>query len=514
MYQHPIIPLIFSSILLVVLVKQAIVQRRFNKRRLFLAFLFVFSTTLIFVFYPEIKDNAKLSKLVNYGLLGLDLLIGLLFIIFSEHSRSKEQFNQSLFKTLDETKYYALVDKKNKIKDISTLFLEDLELKKEDVLKKNLFDVIEQKYRIFSYNGSDASKDDLKIYFSKNNVGKISNKMDLEIHDDNALVLAYYFNVTDLFVFNKFSGRLFVGDKKSSDNLVGMEKNLAESMNELELIKSRFVTILDKTNEGIFFTNISNESIWLNDSIVQKLNLNSNSLSLEDYRKNIHPEDLALVKAKLAQVNNINPDYSCSYRYDIGSQYIYVKEEGSRISNGIEVELCGMMTVLEGSSFEKTHTELDKVYGEAELFAKMKQLFDQNKTFQIVYFRIESIPEINEKCGRSIGSIALAEYIKLIKHRYVDSDMIYRVSGLDFVALITDYRKMDMLKNALVNGEKILHVSAEYGNTDVKIEVLMGISNSTDAADYKKALLNTKDAFRFCSNPKYSANFAYYKDTL
>ena len=110
--------------------------------------------------------------------------------------------------------------------------------------------------------------------------------------------------------------------------------------------------------------------------------------------------------------------------------------------------------------------------------------------------------------------MALSEYVKLIKHRYVDSDMIYRISGLEFIAFITDYRKMDMLKNGLVNGEKILHVSAEYGSIDVNIDVSMGISYSSDANSPSMAIANSKEALRFCSNPKFSSNYVYFKDTL
>lgn len=514
MYQHPLIPLILSLILLVVLIKQAISLRKFYKKRLLLAFLFVFVTALVLVFYPEIEANPKWLKLTNLGLLGIDVVIGFVLLIFSEYSRSKEQFNQALFKTLDEAKYYVLVDKKNRIKDISTLFLNDLGVTKEEVLKKNIFNVIELKYQIYSYNDQEAKIEDLKIYFNKNNIDKVSSQMDLGIHDDKGEISAYYFSVTPLYVFNKFKGRLFVGDKKSKENLVGMEKDLEESLNELELIKSRFVTILNNTEEGIFFLNITDSSLWLNDIIVKQLNLNSNSLTIEEFRNNIHQDDLALVKAKLSQVNNINPDYSLTYRYNIGASYVYVKEEGSRISNGKEVELCGRISLIQTSGYSKTQTDLDNVLGEPEMLAKCKSLFEQNKIFQIVFFRVESIPEINEKCGRSIGSMALSEYVKIIKNRYVDENMIYRLSGLDFVALVTDYRKMDMLKGALNNGEKILHVGAEYGTLNVKIEVKMGISCSNEASDYKKAINNSKEAFRFCSNPKYSASFAYYKDTL
>lgn len=514
MYQHPIVPLILSVILIIYMTKQSFVERKFLKRRLFIAFLLAFVSAMILVFYPEISSSESWKNIVDWILIGLDVFIGIVLIFCTESSTSKGQFNRDLFATLDKSKFYVLVDKKNRIKDISTLFLDDLEIYKEDAIKKNLFDVIEKKYQIISINGNSASKEDLKIYYNKSNKNRTEKEMNLEIQDENGDVHAYYFVESPIIVFGKFKGRLFVGEKKGTEILVGMEKNLADSMVELELIKNRFMVMLEKTKDGIFFADMIDSSIWLNDILVEKLNLAGNTLSIEEFRRNIHQDDLAMLKAKLSQVNNITPSYSVSYRYNIGTRYIYLKEEGSRISNGKSIELCGVISILDGAHYERTQTELDNILGEPELYAVLKQLFLQKKIFQIVHLRVESIPEINEKYGRSIGSMSLSEYVKIIKNRYVDGNMIYRISGLEFIVLVTDYRKMDMLKNALSNGEKILHVSAEYGSMNVKIDVSMGISYSSDASNPKMALNNSKEALRFASNPKYNSNYVYFKDIL
>ena len=115
---------------------------------------------------------------------------------------------------------------------------------------------------------------------------------------------------------------------------------------------------------------------------------------------------------------------------------------------------------------------------------------------------------------RNIGNMALSEYIKLVKFRYVDQEMIYRLTGLDFIALITDYRKMDLLKNSLMNQEKILHVSAEYGAIKVDIQTYMGIVYSTEVKTAQEAVDHGKTALLLAMNPKYNANYAYYKDRL
>lgn len=512
MFQHPLIPLVFSIILLLLVLKQSLTKRTLLKWRLSFSALIVFICALFVVFRHEIEKSEFWTNFSDWTLLSIDILIGLFLIVLSELSIAQEQFNQDLFYTLDQTRYYVLLDKKERIKEISTVFLNDLGLSKTEALKKNFFETIEKKYRIFSLNGTEVSKDDLKIYFANPSKDAQKEQMNLEVHDDKGDVFAYYFMETPILVFGRFQGRLFIGDKKDSDNLVGMEKNLADSMKELELIKSRFITVLEKTNEGIYFSNQTEKNIWLNDVIVQMLSLNENSMSLEDFKKRIHPDDLALYEEKLSQVNHINPNYSVSYRFDTGSRYAYVKEEGSRITNGRVVEFCGILRLLDHYHFEKTGTELDLIQGEPEMLAMTKRLFEQNKVFQLVVLHVGSIPKLNEDFGRGIGNMALSEYIKAISHRFVDENMIYRVSGLDFVILLTDYRKMDLLKNSLSGSEKLLHVTAEYGSIKVSVEAYMGISYSTEARNDKEVLAHSKEALKFALNEKFNGNHAYYKE--
>lgn len=511
MYQHPLIPLILSSILTLLVIKQCLTRRRFYRGKLVMSFLLNLSCALFLVFYDEIASNENSLIIVQWILVGLDIIIGILIVLFNEYSSSKEQFNQDLFATLDKSKLYVLVDRKNRIKEISSLFLSELEVEDANrVYKKNLFDVIEWKYRIVALNDNAANKNDLKIYFNDPEM-KIE-QLSLELQDDKGDVCAYYFDQRQIEVFGKYRGRIFVGDKKTSENLVGMEKDLAESIDELDIIKNRFITILEKSKEGIFFTDLNNKSIWINDVLLKELCLNQNDLSLEEYISNIHPEDLAIYKSKMAQINNIHPNYSISYRFNTGTKYIYVKEEGKRISRGNQIELCGILKPIDSSKYLKSDVDIDGVLSESEMLSCMNRLYSQDRMFLAVMIKMTSIPKINEQYGRNIGNMALSEYLKLINQRFIDNNYLYRLSGLEFMAIITDYRKMEQLKNGLHNGEKVLHVQAEYGSMIVKVDVNMGIIYSTEAKDSKDVIKKVKEALKIASNEQFRTNFAYYKD--
>ncbi|MDE5546894.1 MAG: PAS domain-containing protein, partial [Anaeroplasmataceae bacterium] len=509
-YVQPLVPLVLGLVLLFLLVKQSLISKKLLKGRLIFTFLIVLCCALVLAFYSELTKTENSMRIIEWCLVGADIILGISFIIFSELSSSREQFNKDLFLTLDQSKFYALVDSKNRIKEMSSRFLDDLNLTAEDVYKKNFFEIIEKKYQIFKLNGAEVSLDDLNIFFKSPETKETS--LNLEIHDENGDVSAYYLNQRPILMLGRLSGRIFIGDKKGTEQLVGMEKNLAESTDELDMIKDRFMTILEKSNEGIFFKDLTNKTIWINDALKQKLCFNYNELSLEEFMQNIHPEDLALYKEKHSSINNIHPKYSLSYRYSTGSRAIYIKEEGTRITNGKTVELCGIIRPIEGQKSDKTASFIDRVLGEPEMLDGINRLYREQQTFQVVLIKLTSIDKTNEERGRGFGDMIISEYIKWITNRYVDVNLIYRISGLEFVAVLTDYRKMERLKNDLVNNEKILHMNVEYGSAKTKIEALMAICYSTEAKDAKDIVKKTKETLRICSKEQYSANYAYYKD--
>ncbi|MDE7263455.1 MAG: diguanylate cyclase [Anaeroplasmataceae bacterium] len=509
-YTQPLIPLLLSAVLLFMMIKQSLIRKKLLKGRLIFTFLIVLGCALILAFYSEIIRTEENQEVIQWCLVGLDGVIAVLYIVFSEISSSREQFNKELFLTLDNSRLYALVDSKNRIKEISNKFLEDLGLKEEEVYKKNLFKAIEEKYQIFKLNGTEVSLEDLSIYFSSPDTKETS--LNLEIHDGYGDVSAYYLHQRPIYVLGKFSGRIYIGDKKDTQQLVGMEKNLAQSTDELDMIKSRFMTILEKTTEGIFFENLTENTIWVNDVLKKKLCFNYNELSIDEFVSNIHPEDLAMYKEKHAGINNIHPRYTLSYRYNTGTRYAYIKEEGTRITNGKTIELCGMIRALEGQKLEKSDTGLEVFLGEPEMLSAIQRLYKEEQTFQVVLIRLTSIDKTNLEKGRTFGDMVIAEYMKWITKRYVDANLIYRTSGLEFVAIVTDYRKMEKMKNDLLNGEKILHMNVDYGTVKTKVEALMAICYSSEAKDAKDAIKKTKEALRFCSKDQYAANYAYYKD--
>ncbi len=518
--QSPIIPVVFAGLVVVIVLLQCLVKRKFLKVRLILALVDTFFGVLILAFFSQIKKlnedvgNDSYIILTYIGMITVEL--GAFALLFStiDFSITNEKFQRALTTSLDESKFFVFLDKKDRVKAISTCFLNHLGIEENEALRKNFFDVIEMKYRIVGLNSEEALKNDVKKFFyhyDKKVVEGQKSNLEINIQADSGEEGSFYFQEDPIFTRGSYQGRILMGEMKDEESLMGMERDLSEAQSELDLIRSRFTTMLYKTNDGIFFNNITNHSIWFNDILVEKLSLNGNSLDAQEFYSNMHPDDIALYQSVLN--SNRGEDYEVTYRYNTGSYYVYVKEVGQKIVQNNTVEFCGIMNVVDDFRFEKTNTILDSVGTEAELMNRYKQLLsDENNVFMVAHFRVASIPEINEKYGRPVGNMMLSQYVAYIKKNYVTNSYIYRISGLEFVAFITSYNRMEALKNSLINEEKILHVSATYANEKVATEVYMGIAYSSDPGNRKDTLKNANYALKYASNPNFKSSYAFYKD--
>ncbi len=513
--QSPIVSIVFSVFLVFIVVFQSITKKKVILPKLIFSLILTFCSFLVLFFYQDVikSENNTYIIIMDIGMLLIEALVLIILFLSIDVSFSNQTFQRELTKSLDETKLYVLLDRKDRIKEISQAFCNDLGVKKTDCYSRNFFDVIEVKYRIIGLNGEGCLKKDVKTFYERyeKRVKEGDRKqVELDIEDDNASKSALYFNESVIFANSKYRGRILIGDIKDEESLVGLEKREFQAINDLKLVKERFVTILDKTSDGIFFNTISKNSIWANDILVKKLMLNGNSTSSEEYYNRIHPDDKELYKETLTNVKDSN--YSITYRFNRGSQYVYVKEEGHRIRYDDSIELCGIVSVYDDFSYEKTNTSLDNVRSEEELVKDINELYREDKTFELVHLKLVSIPDLNEKFGRAIGNLCMSQYLDKFRDEFVYGNMLYRTSGLEFVGIITEYNKMETLKAKLRDENKLLHLSFSYGKEKGQIDVNMGIAMSSEAQNADDIIRVTRQALKYSLNENYISSYCYYKD--
>ncbi len=509
--EGPIIPLLLSLIALIAIIIQCFTKHLFMKKKVIFSFILVFTNALLLVFYSQLIES-NFSAYLKWCFLFLDIIGIILLFTTIDYSLVNEGFKDKLVDSLNQTKNYLVLDKKDRIKDISANLLKTLNMEYKDAVGKNCFDVLDSAYLIIGFNDNECRKKDIQKYYDKyySKASPLDHKtIEIAMQMDDGREFVLTFIETPIFRNDKYKGRILIGDKKDEEALTGIERENDALEEELEVIRSRFVTLLNKTSDGIYFNDLTNHSIWFNDVLVKKLYLTGNSMDSSEFYRNIHPDDIPIYEEKLS---NITGEYSISYRFYVGGAYLYLKEEGSKIISNSQTELCGIIKVLDDESFELSKTMLDIVSSEIEMKRRFNELIAIDKIFQVVYIRLDSIPDVNEAYGRTVGNNVLNQYITYFKQNFVIDNLIFRITGLEFVAFITSNNKMEALKNRFKDEGKFLHPKLEFPGGKIDTNVYMGIAYSNDTPNRKELIKLAKEAMTTAMSPKYSSNFAYYRE--
>ena len=91
--QSPVIPVLFSSISLLLIMIQCFAKRTFFKIRFLISILLVFAAAIILVFNDELKDNSNqvLYYLYIFGQLAIEIIVCVLLFTVIDLSLSNEK---------------------------------------------------------------------------------------------------------------------------------------------------------------------------------------------------------------------------------------------------------------------------------------------------------------------------------------------------------------------------------------------------------------------------------------
>ncbi len=522
MLQHPIYPLIISIFTLVLVVMQSIQNEKVLKFRMVIAFFNLAVTVFVFSVYEgQVVGNPSYEEIYviyNFVIYGIFLLV--LYATFKT-SVLKANHYQLFIKSIKNSRWnaYYVVDKRERIKDISASLLIELNMEKEEVIGKKLFSIFNQTIRFTKFNQSEVNNRQLENYYleyKKN--AKIGDQeiQELSFLNSDGDPVILHMVMQPVFVMGKYRGRISVGEKKTDFDLLAVEKELNARNSELESIRHKFIATLDLSEEGLFYIDLDDRSIWASDHLVQTLHLPGNSLDLTDFRRLIEPEDLKKYLALLGELSMNKRQYTTSYRIMVEGRYLWFKEKGIRIFEDQNTStIMGTLKPQKTKHFQASNIdELDLLKDRNEFMLHMHKLFQDGRYFQCMVFRLKNMPYINETYGREVGNMLMAEYVKKMRLNFVtESGGIFRISGIEFAVLLTDPRKIDVLENGTASNPKFLNLDMQYGSIHAELEVFSGIAiGGSDASEEHELYQCALQAIKVSENPRYSAQVCYYKD--
>ncbi len=508
--------LALAVFLFIIYIKDAYFEKKINIVR------FIFSGTIIvvallylIVFYSMIKDDRSILDIIDYVCYGIFALEAIAYFLVGYKGVTNKYLYKEYLKIVENDRIYILLDKNDRIKAASKSILEAMLEVNKKVIGRNFFDIFDSMYKVCQINDQAFSNKDLRRMFFMLNEQTKSTVIKREIKtydmDNNPVIISLSDHV--ICENGKYMGHILLGQEHSQDTMLNVEAKLKDNEENLDNIKLKFQAQLELTNEAIMFYNIDKGYIWANDIFVSMLHLNENTISMERYLSLINPQEVEYYKSTIASLTAANPNYEIRFRLLVGATYVYVCERGKRLFDSSSNEIISYLEFINSNHYERSNIpELDNVKSMSELVIAINSLYKQSRTFQLVTFRIDNIKDLNDEYGRDMGNMVMAEYMKAIIKNFVDDGMIYRVSGLEFSFIITDYRKMDILSRTLKRDDKLLKASMKYGSEIITTDVYMGIALSSDVINSSMLIEAARKALKTALLDQVSTNYIYYKD--
>ena len=132
---------------------QSVPNERIFKYRLFLSLTSLVISVLAFTLYDQhIKNHTLYNDIYIYFSFAVYAFFFLIIFSVSKTTVLKTNQYQLFVKSIKESRWnvYYLVDKRERIKDISESLLDELGLEKHDVIGKKLFHIFNQTVRFYN----------------------------------------------------------------------------------------------------------------------------------------------------------------------------------------------------------------------------------------------------------------------------------------------------------------------------------------------------------------------------
>ena len=521
-YALPLATLLLSFILLIITVLECYQKAKLIKWKMSLALVNIFIIILSALFYEEfIIKNDILNMIYLCYICLIFVIFALMSLSAVNNAHQKANDYSQFIACLNNTSWnvYFVCDRNDRIKEISESLLLDLGLTKKEVIGRKAFDVFDKTIRFTHVNDNMITNKELREYYKTfHRSSKAGEEYKREIYFQNCNGQTVVLNLIEkpLFVSGKYRGRLNIGQKKTDASLIEVERELVDKNKDLESIQYKFIAALELTEEGIFFNDLNENYIWANDVMVNDLKLGSNTISYQNYKELIHPEDLSIYTSTIKALTPERPSYSLTYRVRVNEKYEFVKESGKRIFEDENSNvILGFAKKINTFYFQKTNMpEIDSAKSVDELLVHLDNLYKDHRLFHLVCINLTTLPDINNRLGLAVGNMVMNEYIKKLKNNFMsDTSQLYRASGLVFYFVITDIRKMELFKRGLVSDPTSMNLSLNYGSMHAELKVNIGVAEAnTDGMNKEELINNCNTAINATLNPNYRVNYAYYKE--
>ncbi len=273
-----------------------------------------------------------------------------------------------------------------------------------------------------------------------------------------------------------FNVRSVFGKDMTKSKLLQLKKDFRKLNDRSEMLRQRFVTLLDLSPSGIMFRSEEGD-VFATDKLVELFNLSTNELSFDTLCEAMHPEDKRTYIQTLERTGKKRNTYSVHYRMRKENGYMWFKEDGTYVKHKGKTMFIALVNALDIKTYPKSNIEvLNNLVIDEAYYEHLQALNRRQKPYTIVTFEITNIPQINTRYGRDIGDLMMGEYLSKLSYQFLrDIHSVFRLSGIRFAMVIEDQRKAQMLKRALEDGGEMTNYTMQFGAAKESVYPAFGI---------------------------------------
>jgi GGDEF domain-containing protein/PAS domain-containing protein len=274
-----------------------------------------------------------------------------------------------------------------------------------------------------------------------------------------------------------FKNKIKITQNLTDYDFFELEKELDEMKNTSELLRLRFIQTIGLLSQGLIFYDEDLNGLFVTDQFLTITKSTENNLSMETYVSQIHNDDQAAYLQNIKKASKKNPAFDMKYRIKRNGSYVWVEETGRVFEFDKKTQIISAVKGIDIKLFPDTSIhEVDSLPLEPQLYTYLNQIMKETEPFYLIMFHLTNIPDINQRFGREVGNLMIAEYLKKMRYHFArDVNSVFRITGIQFALIIKEQRKYDVLLRALQSGGDLVNLALNIGGIQQVIYPNLGI---------------------------------------
>lgn len=284
-----------------------------------------------------------------------------------------------------------------------------------------------------------------------------------------------YFVVLILAV--SFKNKIKITQNLTDYDFFEIEKELDETRSSSELLRLRYISTIGLIQEGLIFYDQDLNGLFVTEQFLKLTDTKQNNFSMEDYVNMIHEDDQQSYLQNIKKIGKKYPSLEMKYRIKRNNGYVWIVENIRSFDFDKKTQILSSVRGLDIKLFPETMIhEIDSLPQESQFIQYLTQIMKDTEPFYVIMFHLTNIPDINQRFGRDVGNLMIAEYIKKMRYNFAkDVNSIFRITGIQFALIIREQRKYDVLARALQSGGDLINLSMNIGGIQQVVYPNLGI---------------------------------------